>query len=359
MIAGFLLALLAQTAPVRQAGPYTVVPRPGQEQLADRLLEAALSMPPFPGLPADAIPDMRIELAADEADFATLTGGRAPEWGAGIAWPDEKRIVLPAYVSGRGNLGALPTVLRHEIAHVVLHDRVHPSAVPRWFSEGYATWAAGQLDLEAGWILRVAFVTGRAPPLDSIVLGWPRSAADARVAYLLSASAVGWLHDRGGDRVLGLFIERWRTSGDFEAALRNTYGLTTGQLERYWGRSVRRRYGWLLFFAQASVAWAILSVFVIALVLIRRRRDRKKLAELKRTEPPERPAFWLGEDELEAGDSAETGGGEGPAPAGDPVPDSATHAPRTGTDTHDGADVRVWTLDAGDDVPRSSGHHGS
>jgi hypothetical protein len=228
-------------------------------------------------------------------------------------------------------MGDLPSVLRHEVAHIALHRFVHPAAVPRWFSEGYATWAAGQLDFEAGWMLRLAFVTGTAPPLDSIVLGWPRSAAGARVAYLLSASALDWLHDRGGDRSLGILFERWKGSG-FEPALRQTYGLTTGQLERYWGRSVRRRYGWLLFFAQASVAWAMLSIFVVALYLIRRRRDRLRLADLQRREPPDRPAFWLGEVDFDP-------------PAAKPEHETE-HGPSEST-----------TLDGPGDAPRSSAHH--
>jgi hypothetical protein len=207
-------------------------------------------------------------------------------------------------------MGDLPIVLRHEIAHVALERMLSPAAVPRWFTEGYATWAAGQLDLEAGWLLRLAFVTGRAPPLDSLVLGWPAGAADARVAYLLSASAVQWLHERGGDRALGLFFQRWKENGRMEIALRSTYGLTLGQFERYWIRSVRRRYGWLVFFAQASVAWTILTLIVLLMFVQRRRRDRQRMQRLRDNEPPDAPAYWL--------DDERTGGSADPPPDGAP-----------------------------------------
>lgn len=279
-----------------QGTPYHVVATPRQQALAERLLQRALAMGPLPALPPDVLDPadpMRIELAEDEATFRALTRDAAPDWGAGVAIPSEGLIVLPTFASPRGNVGDLPAVLRHEIAHVALERALAPAAVPRWFTEGYATWADGQLDLEAGWLLRMAFLTGRAPPLDSLILGWPAGAVDARVAYLLSASAVKWLHDRGGDRVLGLFLERWADSGRMEEALRSTYGLTLGQFERYWIRSVRRRYGWLLFFAQASVAWALLTLLVLVLFVVRRRRDRRRLARLRETEPPDVPAFWL------------------------------------------------------------------
>ena len=280
---------------VRGTGPLTILTWPERQRVAERLLELAGRAPPLPALPADILTRgaaIEIILAPDESRFAEFTGGRAPDWGAGVAFPARRLIVLPAYGSSRGNVQNLPSVLRHELAHVALHDFLDPAPLPRWFSEGYATWAAGQLDAEAGWILRLAFLTGRAPPLDSLILDWPAHSADARVAYLLSASAVSWLHERGGERALRLFLVRWKESGNLEDALRANYGLTLGQLERYWGQSVRRRYGWLLFFAQTSVAWALLTMLALALFVIRRRRDRAKMERLRASELPDDPAWW-------------------------------------------------------------------
>lgn len=287
---------------VIEAAPFIVRTSPALSGMAARLLEIARAAPPLPALSSNVLDQgapIEILLAPDEQSFAALTGGRAPEWGAGVADPERGLIVLPAYASTRGSMLDLPTVLRHEIAHVALQRELDPAAIPRWFSEGYATWAAGQLDLEAGWLLRMAFLTGRAPPLDSLILDWPAGATDARIAYLLSASAIEWLNARGGERALRLFFADWKRLGRFDQALRATYGLTPGQLERYWSRDVRRRYGWLLFFAQATVAWAVLTLLVMVLFVIRRRRDRRKLERLRRTEGPDLPAWWL--DEPEAG----------------------------------------------------------
>src|SRR5690606_431965 len=140
---------------------------------------------------------------------------------------------------------------------------------------------AGQLDPEAGWMLRLAFLAGSAPPLDSLTIRWPAGQIDARIAYLLSASVIQYLHERGGDRVLGIFLDRWKETGAFEPSLRSVYGLSMGQLERHWSRDVRKRYGWLVFLAQTTVIWAIVAALVIALSAARLRRNRQRMERLR------------------------------------------------------------------------------
>lgn len=244
-IVGAIAVLIGvvQGAPLRAqpqqivSGNVVVHHGPDGERLARTLVAPPAVLAPLPGLPDTLLerpPPIHVHLAATPAQFDSLTGSRAPEWGAGVAFPDAGVIVLPGYASDRGRTLDLPRVLRHELAHVALHRYLGDAPVPRWFSEGYATWAAGQLDADAAWLLRIAFITRRAPPIDSLALDWPRGVIDARVAYLLSASILEYLHAEGGDRALRIFFERWRDRRDFEDALRRTYGLTLGQLERYW-----------------------------------------------------------------------------------------------------------------------------
>ena len=69
----------------------------------------------------------------------SLTAGRAPSWGAAIAVPGARTILL------RADEGDLSRTLRHELAHLALHEAV-AVRVPLWFDEGYASWAAGEWD---------------------------------------------------------------------------------------------------------------------------------------------------------------------------------------------------------------------
>ena len=302
------------TLPSIVDGNVVVYHWPGGDAFARDVATAAVAALALPALPPGVLefpPPVRIFLPPDEQRFDSITGGRAPEWGAGVAFVDSSIIVLPGYSSRtRGAVHDLGPVLRHELAHIALHRYLGHVQVPRWFSEGYATWAAGQLDGDAAWLLRLAFLTRRAPPLDSLALDWPVLTTDARVAYLLSASAVGFLAETGGETGLEMLLARWRESGSFDDALRQTYTMTIGQLEEYWGRSVRRRYGWFLFFAQTAVIWVVITILVLILFVIRRRRDRARLARLKAAEIPDEPAFWL--EPRDHAEGAIESGGNGP-----------------------------------------------
>lgn len=281
------------------SGSIEVLYRPSDRAMAERTLRAASTPLRLPGIAVSAPPPAaRILLATDAAAFDSLTGG-APHWSAGIAIPARRVIVLPAYSSARTPMGDPLVALRHELVHVALNAHLG-ARVPRWFDEGYATWASGEWDAGRGWEIRLALLGGGAPPLDSLRLGWPGGQADARLAYLLSASAVSHLASMGGEGSFSAFIERWRREGDFDTALRGVYGLTLSGFEAEWRSMVKRRYGWMLALSQMGVVWALVAALVVLLTLPRRRRNREKLQRMRVEEWVE---DWA--DELEAETPAE------------------------------------------------------
>jgi hypothetical protein len=219
-----------------------------------------------------------------------------------VAIPSLDRIVVPGFGVQRARGWDEARVLRHEWAHLALHQHLTGLRIPQWFDEGYAEWASGGWNPAEGWRLRVAFALGRAPPLDSLVLGWPRDRASAGLAYLLSATAVEYLIRESGERGIRLFLDRWKAEGSFDAAMRGIYGLTRGQFEEDWKGYVRKRYGWLFVLSHSSVFWLVLTLALLVMVRIRRGRNREAMARLRAGEPPDDPAYW----------SQESGGTNGP-----------------------------------------------
>ncbi len=270
----------------------TVFFMPPDSGKAALVLSALETAPPLPGLPSGMPQDVRVFLAADEAGFQRLTGGRAPDWGAGVALPAEATIVMPAYVSARGRGWSDSQVLRHEWAHIGLHQYLDGLRVPRWFSEGYAQWASGGWDWSEGWKLRVALARDR-NPLDSLALSWPRDQARAQTAYLLSATTIEYLVVQSSPRALEVLLARWKETSNFERAFRSTYGVTTAQFEEDWRRYVKDRYGWIFVLSHSAVFWMFLSLAMVAMVGVRRRARRERLARLRALDAPDQPSFWM------------------------------------------------------------------
>ncbi|HEY8257994.1 MAG TPA: hypothetical protein VIG08_10095 [Gemmatimonadales bacterium] len=253
-------------------GQVTAVAWPAQLPLARELARIAGRPQEWPGLGTVDPGPIRLIIVPDARRLDSLTGGRAPAWGAAIALPAAHTILL------RADAGDLPQTLRHELAHLVLHRKV-PVRVPLWFDEGYAAWAAGEWDRLGALELNLSVVRGAVPDLrtlDGALRGTP-STADA--AYGLAVSAVVELARRNPTGTLDPLLAALSSGTDFEAAVLRTTGLTIGRFEEGWQRTVKRRYSlgvWLV----AGGGWVIVALVVVVLVQLRRRRDRPRRAAL-------------------------------------------------------------------------------
>lgn len=266
--------------------------RPADSLKATTMLRFLTEGATLPALRPEVPSGVALYLAENEDALIALAGTGVPDWGAGVTLPQEGRIVIPAFVSSRGSGWSDARVLRHEWAHVALYQHLEGLRIPRWFDEGYAEWASGGWAPAEGWRLRIALALGKAD-LDSLVVAWPRGAADASLAYLLSASAIEYLVSRSGTRGLEVLLRRWAEGGDMDDAFRQTYGVTFSQFEEGWTKYVRKRYGWLYVLSHSILFWLVGGLALLGLVRIRRGRDREGLAKLRAGELPDAPAFWL------------------------------------------------------------------
>jgi peptidase MA superfamily protein len=246
--------------------------------LAKALLDGAAKTDTFPGLPRPAA-HVLIEIAPDRGTFRQWVGPGAPEWGAGIAIPDENRIVL----QGRGapsSAGDPTVVLRHELAHLALHEYLGDRA-PRWFDEGYACFAAGEGARDEALAANVALALRGVPTLARVDSGLTGTFGDAEASYALAYRAVADLAALDTARGLSLFFTYWRAGGSLDHAVRQAYGEPLETFESSWRVRVRRRYGGLALVSDLSLATFALLLLLAPLYVIRRRRDRARLAVLR------------------------------------------------------------------------------
>ncbi|HUR92977.1 MAG TPA: hypothetical protein VMY76_00230 [Gemmatimonadales bacterium] len=245
---------------------------PAQRALATELAAIAGRPSDWPGLGRRQPDSLRLIVVPNGHVLDSLTGGRAPRWGAAVAVPGARTIVL------RADQGDLTRTLRHELAHLVLHEALS-GRVPLWFDEGYAAWAAGEWDRLGGLELNLAVVRGAVPSLTGLDGALRGSASTADAAYALATSAVAELARRNPSGTLGPLLHRLQAGEGFDAAVLATTGLALGRFEQQWQRTLRRRYtlgNWVV----AGGGWILVALVVAGLVRRRRRADRDRRAAL-------------------------------------------------------------------------------
>lgn len=268
---------------VTRVGPVTVVARPAQLSLALALAEQAGQPARWPGLGVRRPPPLRLVLVPDAATFERVARGRAPSWGAGLAFPGSRTIVL------RSDEADLRRTLRHELAHLALHQAIH-TRVPLWFDEGYAALAAGEWDRLDALRLSLLVLRRDIPDFDRLNAGLRGTASMADGAYALAMSAVMELERRIPGDDLAPLMRRLAAGEDFAAAVRETTGRTLDQYQDEWARTLRQRYNLLIWLA-AGGFWTVMALMVVALWWYRRRADRPRRLALNEgwILPPEDP----------------------------------------------------------------------
>ena len=264
-------ALPAQSLGSAQVGNVTVVAAREEMNAVMGLAEWADQPAEWPGLGRRSPPPFRLILAHDADGLNRLTGGRAPAWGAGITLPGPRLVALRADADPSGTL-------RHELAHLVLHDAVQVP-MPLWFEEGYAVYAAGEWDLLDALELNYAVVGGSTPGLDSLNRALRGHPAGISAAYALSASAVLELARRNPSRSLTPLLGLLASRVPFDSAVKATTGLTPENFDEAWQKGVRKRYSLFTWLA-AGGAWALLSLALMAGTYWRRRADRGRRSAL-------------------------------------------------------------------------------
>jgi hypothetical protein len=255
-----------------QVGRVTAVAWPAQRAVAADLAQLADRPTEWPGLGLRDPGSFQLSVVPDAHLLDSLTAGRAPSWGAAIAVPGARTILL------RADEGDLIRTLRHELAHLALHEAV-TVRVPLWFDEGYASWAAGEWDRLGTLELNLTVVRGAVPTLTGLDGALRGSASSADAAYALAVSAVAELARRNPTGTLTPLLRRLESGEDFDAAVLATTGLAVGRFEQEWQRAVRRRYtlgNWLI----AGGGWLIVALLVAVQVRRRRRLDRVRRAAL-------------------------------------------------------------------------------
>jgi len=273
-----LPAQVSSTGVRLDSGRFTVVAERRDARLAQSMLAAAVTQDSFPGI-ARPNAHVLIAIAPDAKRFREWVGPAAPEWGAAVALPDKQRVIMQGGKAG-SDAGDPLVVLRHELAHLALHEAMG-ALPPRWFDEGYASFAAHEWSRESAIEMSSGLVWHTLPTLEQLEDGFYAGASQASWSYALAYRAVEELAALDRQNGLTNFFREWKSAAAFEPAVRRAFGMTGEQFDKHWQQQTRRRFGALALVANLSAALGFFALLLGPLFWMRKRRDRKRLEAMR------------------------------------------------------------------------------
>ena len=222
------------------------------------------------GAPGEGDP-IDILLAPEDSALAA----RTPSWVAGYAIGETSDIVLfPARASNYPDDG-LPQLLRHEVAHILIHRASAGRPIPRWFHEGLAVTAGGSWDLEDRTRLTMGMMSLEDLDLQRIEAGFRGSEFEINRSYAVSTAFVRHLLNEFGADAPRMILERVATGTEFERAFLDATGRSLPLVERDFWKSVKIWNRWIPFLTSSLALWTVITLLALWAIRRRRRRDAK------------------------------------------------------------------------------------
>jgi len=239
-------------------------------------------------LPEDSLPDIRIIYARNFSELYSLSDGRIPEWGVGVAIPEQNTIII---LKGADPVKA-QRVFNHELTHIVLHKKLNEIVIPRWFDEGVAQHLSTGLDISAQAKLAWAVLWRKTYSLRALEQVNTFNSPNAELAYAEAHDAIIYLTEycKIGDLCDSIVIVE-----AFAEGFQKGCGMTVFEFYRKWVKHLGRKYLPFVILGDQRFLWTFAVVFFVIFGMLKFIRHRTYMAKLRKEadkygweEPPER-----------------------------------------------------------------------
>jgi hypothetical protein len=231
-------------------------------------------------LGAPVLDHVLVRIARDPEQMAALAPEGAPpfSYASAMAYPSVRLAILSLKAPHTWEATDLGELLKHELMHLALSDAVAGHHVPRWFDEGLAVYASGELRWARSGTLWQASLSKSLLSFADLDRGFPDEGAEASVAYAEAADVVRFLM-RDDDRArFGSLVQRLRAGTAFDRALADAYDTDLHKLEFEWREDVGHRFGVLPLVTGGTAVWVFIVGLAFAAWIKRRNRAKAKLA---------------------------------------------------------------------------------
>lgn len=185
-----------------------------------------------------------VVLVGDKNRFKMMAGNSLT---VAYALPDRNIIVID-YSRTKTNPFDLGSILKHELCHLLLNNRIAPERLPRWLDEGVAQLVSGGLAdivIEKRSVLTKAVLQNRTIRLKYLYEAFPDDEEMMALAYAESKDFIQYMvHQKGTEGILSI-LGSLNAGDDIETAVMKTFFISLDELERKWYGSLEKRATWI------------------------------------------------------------------------------------------------------------------
>ena len=188
-------------------------------------------------------------LTTNRERFEEMTGS-----GVVVAYavPQRKLMVID-YTKMNAAPFSLGTIMKHELCHLLLHNRVKNGRLPRWLDEGISQLASdGIAEImmsRKGSILDKAVLSKKLLSMKRLSQSFPRDKESLLLAYEESKSFVEFInHEFGREGILDL-LGHLQEGSEIDGAVLKSFSIPFDELERRWHTHLRKKITWFTYLA--------------------------------------------------------------------------------------------------------------
>ena len=223
----------------------------------------------------NSLSDIRIIYARSFDELYSLSDGRIPEWGVGVAIPDRNTIII---LKGADPV-KVQRIFNHELTHIILHKKLDGIGIPRWFDEGVAQYLSTGLDISAQAKIAWAVLWRKIYSLRALEQMNTFNSPNAELAYAEAHDAIIYLNDFCK---IGDLCDSIVKTDDFAKGFQKGCGMTVFEFYRKWIKHLGRRYLPFVILGDQRFLWTFAVVLFVAFGMLKFIRQRKYMAKLRK-----------------------------------------------------------------------------
>ncbi len=221
---------------------------------------------------------LQVIIVNTDEQFTREVGGNLPDWVSAVTLFPRGVMVIKAPRLTNSTLREYRTTVVHELVHLVQGKVVPLSLVPRWFSEGLATYLSEEYNYRSRVVLSRALLQKRVINLAQLENWQHFSAPVADLAYAESAAAIEFICAIYGPESIGQILRQMRTGRSFEQCLGAVINDDYARFFDLYQEYIQRKYAWAFLLDFQYILWLFLSLMVVIIYWRMRQSNKKKLA---------------------------------------------------------------------------------